>query len=99
MVSNLKGNKKLVSNFEGSTLLPSFSFDGNRVVYCASHNGTSQIYYTSVDTETQKPITTRITQNSGNNTSPILTDKGDVIFCSDFQTGTPQIYYLRMMIR
>lgn len=91
--STLNGRKKIVSNFDGMTMLPSFSSNGQSVVYCATHQGTSQIYKCSIDEKTKKQVNQRITHNSGNNTSPNLRDNGDVIFCSDFETKTPQIYY------
>ena len=75
-------------------MLPSFSSDGQNVVYCATHQGTSQLYRCSMDKKNKRKVCERFTHNKGNNTSPNLRDNGDVIFCSDFETRTPQIYYL-----
>lgn len=94
MVTTMQGARRLVSNFEGLTMLPSFSSDGKSVVYCASYKGTSQIYCTSLDAEGKRKITKRVTHNAGNNTSPMIRDNGDIIFCSDFETKFPQIYYV-----
>lgn len=93
MSSTLQGQRKMVANFDGLTMLPSFSSDGQKVVYCSSHQGSSQLYYCFIDRETKKRVTRRLT-NSGNNTSPTLRDNGDIIFCSDFETKLPQLYYL-----
>jgi Tol biopolymer transport system component len=41
----------------------------------------------------RKRVFEQLTNNRGNNTSPCLLENGDVIFCSDFETGFPQIYY------
>lgn len=92
--STLQGKKKIVSNFDGITMLPSFSSNGENVVYCATHpSGTSQLYHCSIDKKNKKKRYRIITHNNGNNTSPNLRDNGDVIFCSDAETKTPQIYY------
>jgi len=93
--STMQGKKKIVSNFDGITMLSSFSTDGNKVVYCATHpSGTSQLNHCSIDKKNRKQVCRRITHNMGNNTSPNLRDNGDIIFCSDFETRVPQIYYL-----
>jgi TolB protein len=92
MSINRRGKRRIVSNFDGVTMLPSFSADGQKVVCCASYKGTSQIYCTSYDLQKKQKITQRITHNSGNNTSPLMLSNGDIIFCSDFETKTPQIY-------
>ncbi len=56
-------------------------------IYCASQGrGSAQIYYCK--NNKHKPCT----QNSGNNLSPIFLDEHRICFCSDFQTGNPQIY-------
>lgn len=94
MSTTLQGQRKIVSNFDGLTMLASFSLDGQRVVYCASYKGNSQLYYYYFDQAAKKGITKRLTHNQGNNTSPNLCDNGDVIFCSDFETKSPQLYYL-----
>lgn len=93
MSVNLEKQRKLVSNFEGLNMLPSFSSDGNKVVYCLSRNGKSQLYLYECDQISQKPELKQITQNNGNNFSPVLRDNGDIIFCSDFQGKSPQVCY------
>lgn len=78
----------IASNFDGINMLPTFSADGKRVVYCASR-GDGECHLYLYDKDSFK----RITQNKGNNVSPTLSADGSVVyFCSDFQTGTPQIY-------
>ena len=89
MTTNMHKQQRMASNFDGLNMLPSFSKDGKKVVYCASRgDGYCQLYYY------EKGIFKRLTHNNGNNVSPTLTDDGTkVYFCSDFQTGRPQIYY------
>jgi TolB protein len=82
----------IASNFDGINMLPTFSADGKRLVYCASR-GDGECHLYLYDKDTFK----RITDNKGNNVSPTLSADGAVVyFCSDFQTGTPQIYSYRI---
>lgn len=94
MSVGLDGTRKIVSNSDGLTMLANFSVDGQKVVYCASHKGSCQIYYYYFDQKSKKGINKRLTYNNGNNTSPNICQNGDLIFCSDFETKSPQIYYL-----
>lgn len=90
MCCSVDGRKQrsIASNFDGVTMLPAFSRDGTKVAYCASHGkGCCQLYYGKQGTFKQ------LTHNQGNNISPSLNDDGSCLFfCSDFQTGKPQIY-------
>lgn len=85
---NMKKQRKIASNFDGINMLPAFSTDGKRVVYCASKGkGNCQLYYY------ENSQVTQITKNAGNNVSPTFAgDKNIIFFCSDFQTGQPQVY-------
>ncbi|HSC24804.1 MAG TPA: hypothetical protein VLB80_01135 [Candidatus Babeliales bacterium] len=81
-------NKKndIISSFDGINMLMTFSPNG-KSAYCSSRgNGSCQIYLQ------ENNILKRCTKNSGNNTSPIFLDEDRLCFCSDFQTGNPQIY-------
>lgn len=93
MSANMQGKRSLVSNFDGLNMLPSFSSDGLKVVYCSSARGSSQVYVYDYDEAQHKGYFRNVTKNNGNNVSPTLLDNGDIIFCSDYQTGAPQIYY------
>lgn len=88
MATDLHKHHKIVSNFDGLNMLPAFSNDGSKVVYCASRgDGSCHLYYYAHGTFK------RLTRNNGNNISPVFSDNDDMIFfCSDFQTGLPQIY-------
>ncbi len=94
MATNLDGKRYMVSNFDGLTMLPSVSNNGEYIAYCATYKGTSQIYCSMRDPKTNRKISYRKTHNAGNNTSPTVCNNGDIIFCSDFEMKTPQIYYL-----
>jgi TolB protein len=93
MSVDFQKRRKIVSNFEGLNILPSFSSDGNNVVYCIAQGGKSQLYLYTYDSKEQKPFLKQLTNNEGNNISPILSSNGDIIFCSDFKTKGPQICY------
>jgi len=79
---------KNVSHFEdGINMSMNFAPNGNAYTFSAScGNGNCQIYL--YKDEKLK----RCTKNSGNNDSPILIDGEHLCFCSNFQTGSPQIY-------
>jgi len=87
MVTTLHGTRKVASNIDGLTMLPAFSRDGKKIVYCASQGtGSCQLY------EYEKGKTKRLTHAAGNALSPSLSDDGRILyFCSD-KTGTPHIY-------
>jgi len=87
MFVDMKKNRRIASNFDGISMLPAFSKDGKKVVYCASHgDGLCQLYYGV------NGIFKKIAENKGNNLSPSFIDDTTILFCSDFQTGSPQIY-------
>lgn len=94
MATNLQGNRSLLSNVDGLTMLPSVSDNGEYTVFCTTYKGTSQIYCSTFDQKTKRRIAYRKTHNAGNNTSPTVCNNGDIIFCSDYEMKTPQIYYL-----
>lgn len=90
MYVSMQGKRKVASNFDGMNMLPSFSGDGSKVVYCTSKgHGNSQLYlYEHAQLK-------KLTHNNGNNLSPSLSSDGKTLFyCSDALTGKPQIYEL-----
>lgn len=92
MVSDLAKHRSIASDFDGVNMIPAFSKDGKKIVYCLSRgDGSCQLYYYARGSFKQ------ITHNNGNNVSPSLADDGQTVyFCSDFQTGKPQIYSYSM---
>lgn len=87
MVVDTHKKKTIVSNFDGLNMLPTFSRDGSKVVYCASKGaGACHLYYYD------KGAFKKLTDNNGNNISPVFVDDSNLVFCSDFKTGTPHIY-------
>jgi len=84
--------RRIVSDFEGINMQPEFSYDGTMVVYCASRGDGCCHIYVYKDGSLAPLIV-----NEGNNVSPTLADDGHTLyFCSDFQTGSPQIYAFHM---
>lgn len=85
---DMKGKRKIVSNFDGINMLPAFSPDGKKVVFCASRGvGKCQLYYF------EKGLFKKLTHNQGNNICPSFSEDGETLFfCSDFETKGPQIY-------
>lgn len=95
MSSDLQGRKQVAVSFDGLNMLPAFSQDGKEVVMCLSQDGSTQIYSYSYNEKTEEPVYKRLTFNEGNNISPTVMENGDVIFCSDYIQGKPQIYRLK----
>ena len=88
VVVDMEGRRKVVSNLDGINMLPAFSPDGKKVVFCASRGGgTCQLYYY------EKGVFKKLTNNAGNNIAPTFSqDAKELFFCSDFETKGPQIY-------
>lgn len=83
---------KMVMNFDGLNMQPSFNADGTKVIVCCSQAGSSQLYKGTLDPLRKQWIFKRLTHNNGNNISPNLCKNGDVYYCSDYQTRSPQLY-------
>jgi TolB protein len=92
MAADMRGRRKITSDFEGINMLPAFSNDGTQVIYCASRgNGSCHLYHYT------KGSFKKLTNNEGNNIAPCLAEDGKTLFfCSDYETGKPQIYSLDM---
>ncbi|HBS47856.1 TPA: hypothetical protein DEO28_00815 [Candidatus Dependentiae bacterium] len=99
IAADLKTNKhKIVCDFDGLNMQPSVSQDGKKVALCLAKTGNSEIYLFDKDEseKLKKRAYKQITKNSGNNVSPIYLPNGNLIFCSDFEIGIPQIYHMDM---
>lgn len=88
MSVDMKGRRRIASNFEGINMLPTFSGDGKRVVYCASRaDGNCHLYYY------EKNVLKRLLGAEGNHVSPTLSADGShMYFCSDYEDNKPHIY-------
>lgn len=88
MTVDMKKARRIASNFEGINMVPSFSEDGTKGVYCASRgDGTCQLYYFG------KGIFKKLTNNNGVNISPTMSGSGnEIYFASDFEARRPQLY-------
>ncbi len=97
MVSDIQKRRKPVTNADGVTMLPAFTKNGKKVVYCSSRgDGNCQLYFYKKGKLRRVAFKDKKTGKSlldGNNISPTISADGKTIyFCSDFQTGRPQIY-------
>jgi TolB protein len=96
MSYDLKTKKsKVICSYDGLNMQPSFSKDGIKAVLCLSARGNSELYMydQTLCNKYNKRFFRQLTKNRGNNVSPCLLPNGNIIFCSDFETGNPQIYY------
>lgn len=87
---------RIICSYGGLNMQPSFSPDGSRCVLCLSGSGNAELYLydQAIFNKLKKRVFKPVTNNKANNVSPCYLPNGDVIFCSDFQTGLPQIYLL-----
>lgn len=102
MAFDLKTKKiKIVCSYEGLNMQPSFSEDGSKAVLCLSGRQNSELYLydQALCNASKRKIFKQITHNGGNNSSPCYLPNDSVIFCSDFETGDPQIYCLNQKTR
>jgi TolB protein len=86
------GKCTVVSNFDGLNILPSFSPDGTKMVYCLSDEHGMGIYCYTQEPGAEGSLK-KLPIPAGNNISPTVLDSGDVIFCSDANGINPRIYY------
>jgi TolB protein len=87
MSTSMQKKRKTISSLDGINMLANLSPDGEAVIYCSSRgDGSCQLYYYKNGT------LKRFTNNTGNNVSPVFINEDLICFCSDFQTGSPQIY-------
>ncbi len=91
---SLDKNEIVASSFDGLNMQPAFSNDGKEVVLCLSRDGSSQLYHYGFNKDLKQVGYTRLTYNTGNNFGPTFLDNGNLVFCSDFELGRPQLYYL-----
>lgn len=97
MSYNLNTKKQnIICSYDGLNMQPSFSPDGSKAVLCLSGCGNAELYLYDqiVCKKLKRRIFQQLTNNKGNNVSPCYLPNGNIVFCSDFQTGFPQIYLL-----
>jgi tol-pal system beta propeller repeat protein TolB len=89
-------SNQIVCSYDGLNMQPSFSPDGTKAVLCLSGGRNSEIYMYdhALCKKKKKRVFVPLTKNGGNNASPCLLPNGNIIFCSDFENGSPQIYYM-----
>jgi tol-pal system beta propeller repeat protein TolB len=97
MSVNLKnGVHNVICSYPGLSMQPSFTADGSKAVICLSGGrGNSELYLYDPRLRRRfgKKVFIQLTKNGGHNVSPCVLPNNDVVFCSNFETGSPQIYY------
>jgi TolB protein len=89
MSTSMQKQRKTISTSDGINMLANVSPDNSKVVYCSSRNSSGSC---QIDLLHNNGKLKRFTNNTGNNVSPVFIDEDRICFCSDFQTGSPQIY-------
>lgn len=96
VMSNMFKKRQIVCCFDGLNMQPTFSDNGNEVVFCLSKDGSSQLYHSYVHGLSKHRVCERLTFNDGNNLAPCFIDDNRVAFVSDFETHKPQIYIMNV---
>ncbi len=88
MYVDMKKRRHIASNFDGINMLPAFSDDGKKAVFCASQGtGNAQLYYV------EQGQLKQLTNNGSNNFCPALSADGNQIyFCSDYGLRQPSVF-------
>jgi Tol biopolymer transport system component len=76
---DLQGHKKTLLDTPGTCVGISFSKDNSQAIYCKS----GEIWHYRFDPVRKKSVHELVIKNDGKNTSPLLLESGDIIFCSD----------------
>ena len=87
--------QRTVCAYDGLNMQPSFSKDGSQAILCLSGGGNSELYLydQNLCERLGRRAFKQITTNGGNNVCPCVLENGDIVFCSDYETPWPQIYY------
>ncbi|MBU1007509.1 hypothetical protein KKA53_00280 [Candidatus Dependentiae bacterium] len=91
------GRHSVICSYSGLNMQPAFSGDGKTAAICLSGGrGNSELYLYDprMCKEAKKRVFKPLTHNGAHNVSPCMLANGDIVFCSDYETGLPQIYYL-----
>jgi Tol biopolymer transport system component len=98
-VNLLTGHTKSCLSYKGLNMQLSLAPDGKKgVVVMSGGKGNSELflYDQRIATSMGKKVFSPLTNNGHTNVAPCYLPNGDIIFCSDFETNLPQIYYLFM---
>lgn len=93
---------RIVSSYKGLNMQPAISADGKRAVLCLSGGrGNSDLYLHDEDLcrKWGRKAYTRLTSNNRHNVSPCMLPDGNIVFCSDFRTGQPQLFHMDLQTR
>lgn len=88
---NMARQRRLISNMPGMNFQPTFSHTGKKVIYCALHNGKTQLCLYTAGEGNESGRTMPFLSSEGNCVSPQLCANDDVIFCSDRGSRVPRI--------
>lgn len=87
---------KVVCSYSGLNMQPGFSPDGTQAVLCLSGGkGNSELYLYDIRVcnKLGRRVFKQLTSNGAHNVSPAILRDGNIVFCSNFKTGMPQLYH------
>ena len=94
MMTDFVGTFTILTDFNGSNMLPSFSSDGKEALICLSAEGKTDIYRYIPGKKGKKGKYVKISHNNGRNLSPAILNNGQIAFCSDYEFNIPHVYIM-----
>ena len=94
MMTDFVNTPVIVTDFNGSNMLPTFSSDGKQALICLSAQGKTDIYRYVPGKKGKGGKYLKLSQNKGRNLSPAILNDGQIIFCSDYELNIPHIYMM-----
>ena len=94
MMTDFTTTPIIVTDFNGSNMLPTFSSDGKQALVCLSAQGKTDIYRYVPGKRSKGGKYVKLSQNNGKNLSPAILNNGQIVFCSDYELNIPHIYMM-----
>ncbi|MBL4588397.1 hypothetical protein JKY79_03565 [Candidatus Babeliales bacterium] len=94
-INVVNGKKQLCVKGKGLNMQLIYNAEGDKsLMVMSGGKGNSELFISEKDIDSGEMVTHALTKNRGTNSSPLFLPNGDIIFCSDFETRSPQLYYL-----
>ncbi len=89
------GEQQLCVDQKGLNMQLAYNESGDKsLLVMSGGKGNAELFLSEKDLATGHQVTRALTHNKGSNSSPLFLKNGDIAFCSDFETNSPQLYYL-----
>lgn len=94
-INVVNGKNQLCMKRKGLSMQLTYNNEGDKsLMVMSGGRGNSELFIAEKELASGQMVTRSLTKNRGTNTSPLFLPNGDIVFCSDFETRAPQLYYL-----